>query len=258
MATVLEATGITMQFRGLTAVADYNLCLEKGSIHGLIGTNGAGKTTVFNILTGMQKPTSGRIRFLGRDITGRRPDQITRQGIARTFQNLRLFGGLTVLDNVLIGAQIEKQYGFLAALAGLPSLTRGEERLRERAGRILEALGLKQQATQLAGSLPYGNQRRLEIARALATQPRLLLLDEPAAGMNPKESQELMEMIRRIRAEFDLTILLIEHDMRVVMNLCHNLQVLCYGRTIATGRPEEIQNHPQVIEAYLGRSARHA
>jgi len=258
MAPILEAKGINKNFRGLKAVSNYSLSQEAGSIYGLIGPNGAGKTTVFNILTGTIKPNAGTIRLDGRNITGLRPDLIARLGMARTFQNLRLFNTLTVLENVLIGAQIHKSYGFVAALGSLPPLTGGERILRAQAYELLEMLGLADKARQPAGSLPYGSQRKLEIARALATKPRVLLLDEPAAGMNPRESQELMETIRQIQKQFNLTILLIEHDMNVVMNLCQRLQVLCYGCIIAEGTPAEIKNNPQVIEAYLGRKAGNA
>lgn len=244
-----------MQFRGLAAVDAFSTKLNIGAINGLIGTNGAGKTTVFNMLTGVLKPTAGKILLAGQEITGLRPDKIAALGMTRTFQNLRLFNGLSVLDNVMIGAQLYKEYSFISAIASFPSLGRGERELREWSMQLLSVLGLADHAGQVAGSLPYGSQRRLEIARALATRPRVLLLDEPAAGMNPRESLELMETIRSVRDHYDLSIMLIEHDMNVVMNLCDHLQVLCYGKIIAEGSPEEIRNNQEVVEAYLGRSA---
>lgn len=255
MAPILEVQSISKHFRGLVAVADYSLILERKTIVGLIGPNGAGKTTVFNTITGVYKPTTGKIYLDGADITGLRPDRIAARGMARTFQNLRLFNGLTVLDNVLIGAQMHKQYGMLAAVATLPGFLHGENELRERAMELLDTMGLAGDAHQLAGNLAYGKQRKLEIARALGTKPQVLLLDEPAAGMNPRESRELIDTIREIRDRFDLTILLIEHDMRVVMNVCEHIQVLNYGKVIADGAPEGIRANEQVVEAYLGRSA---
>ena len=255
---ILEAVNLTKKYRGLTAVQSYSLRLKPGIIHGLIGPNGAGKTTVFNMLTSLVKPTEGQVLFLGKDITNSRPDQIAKLGIARTFQNIRLFKGLTVLENVLIAAQAHKTYGFLSALFYLPSFMKGEKEILHKAEELLSTVGLEKMKDHKAGSLSYGNQRKLEIARALALNPKLLLLDEPAAGMNPNESIELMNMIQTIRDTYNLSILLIEHDIPFVMKLCGHIQVLNYGQLIAEGTPEEIRSNPEVIKAYLGRSAEHA
>ncbi|WP_438433059.1 ABC transporter ATP-binding protein [Gorillibacterium sp. sgz500922] len=255
---MLEAANLTKKYKGLTAVDSYSLRVLPGRIHGLIGPNGAGKTTVFNMLTSLVEPTEGRVLFRGEPITGKRPDRIAKLGLARTFQNIRLFKELTVLDNILVAAQIHKQYGFFSAMLGLPSYTREEKALHHNAIRLLEEVGLAGLAHHKARSLSYGNQRKLEIARALALAPKLLLLDEPAAGMNPNESMELMGMIRSIRDRYDLSILVIEHDIPFVMQLCEHIQVLNYGQLIAEGNPEEVRSNPEVIKAYLGRSAEHA
>lgn len=252
---ILSVTGLTKKFKGLVAVNNYHLELYPGEIVGLIGPNGAGKTTVFNLLTGIFPATGGRVLIRGQDITGCGPDRIARLGIARTFQNIRLFGGLTVLQNLLTAVQIHKKYNLGSVIFSLASFSREERELAARAESYLKALDIGHYRDSLAKNLPYGAQRKLEIARALATGPRVLLLDEPAAGMNPQESTELMHTIRRLRDEFKITVVLIEHDMHVVMNLCERLQVLSYGKIIAKGTPDEIRANPTVIDAYLGRSA---
>jgi branched-chain amino acid transport system ATP-binding protein len=249
---LLSLENLTVAFGGLVAVSDFSLQLFSGDLVGLIGPNGAGKTTVFNLITGQYRPTKGRVIFQGKDITGFSPDLVTTVGIARTFQNIRLFGNLTVLENVLVSFHVRLQSSFLAPMFSLPSYWREEKAIRREAYELLEAVGLADVTKEEAQSLPYGEQRRLEIARALATHPSLLLLDEPAAGMNPQETRELMEFIKKMRDDFNLTIFLIEHDMKVVMGICERIAVMDFGMKIAEGTPEEIRNNPRVIEAYLG------
>ncbi|MCL6620562.1 MAG: ABC transporter ATP-binding protein [Syntrophobacterales bacterium] len=253
MAALLEIQDLTHHFGGLCALSGFSLTLAAGELVGLIGPNGAGKTTVFNLITGVYRPTSGSIRFLGEEITAWPSHRITAAGIARTFQNIRLFKEMSALDNVRLGAFARHDYSLLEALGRRGRFRAEERRWREEAWALLQRLHLAHYAHTPARNLPYGEQRRLEIARALISRPRLLLLDEPAAGMNEAETEALMALIREIQAEYHLTILLIEHQMRVVMGLCRRITVLDFGVIIAAGPPEEIRDHPRVLEAYLGR-----
>ena len=250
---ILECIDLGITFGGLKAVDNFNVAIGRTEIAGLIGPNGAGKTTIFNLLTKVYQPTHGTILLDGKDIATMSTAQVNRAGIARTFQNIRLFHNQTVLDNVLIGLHNEMDYGMGSAILRLPGYWRAERIAKERAMEYLSLFHLDQHAMDLAGSLPYGAQRRLEIARALATNPSLLLLDEPAAGMNPSETAELMENIVKIRDTFHIAILLIEHDMSLVMNICEGIAVLNFGRLIAKGNADAIRNDPTVVEAYLGR-----
>lgn len=249
---MLEVNNLSIQFGGLHAVDNFNLNIEKGELYGLIGPNGAGKTTVFNLLTGVYKPTEGIIRLDGTDITGKTTIDINKAGIARTFQNIRLFKDMPVLDNVKVGLHNHHPYSTLTGILRLPKYYKVEKEMNARAMDILKVFDLDKEADYLAGNLPYGKQRKLEIARALATEPKLLLLDEPAAGMNPNETAELMETIRFVRDEFHMTILLIEHDMKLVSGICEELTVLNFGRVLAQGETSKVLNDPAVITAYLG------
>ena len=250
--SLLKINNLYKSFGGLSAVINFNFQMESQELIGLIGPNGAGKTTVFNLITGVYKPDKGQIIFNDRDIAGLTPYNICKQGIARTFQNIRLFKDLSVMDNVKISFHKDISYNFLSTILRLPPFFRGEKDIEEKAIEYLKIFKLDNKRDEIASNLPYGEQRRLEIARALATHPVMLILDEPAAGMNPYETHELMELIKWLRHDFNLSILLIEHDMSLVMGVCEHIYVLDYGQIIAEGIPEEIRNNKKVIEAYLG------
>lgn len=250
---LLEMKDVVKQFGGLTAVSNMSFHVDEGEIYGVIGPNGAGKTTIFNLITGVYQVTEGDVIFNGQSIEGKKPYQIINLGIARTFQNIRLFTGMTVLENILVGVHDRMKSGLLASIIHTASQQKEEKEACEEAMKLLAFVGLDKDADRLATELPYGKQRKLEIARAMATKPKLILLDEPAAGMNDSETAALTELIRNIREKFGITIVLIEHDMQLVMSLCDRVMVVNFGKKLAEGVPDEVQNNPQVIEAYPGR-----
>ena len=249
---MLDVKNLSISFGGLKAVDDFSITIKKGQLYGLIGPNGAGKTTIFNLLTGVYKPDGGRILLDGKDITGHKAIQINQAGIARTFQNIRLFKELSVLDNVKVGLHNHHKYSTLSGILRLPPYYKVEKEMDERAMELLKVFDLDKEFDYKASNLPYGKQRKLEIARALATEPKLLLLDEPAAGMNPNETAELMKTIRFVRDHFDMTVLLIDHDMKLVSGICERLTVLNFGHMLAEGPTSEVLSNPEVIKAYLG------
>ena len=251
-APMLETKNLGISFGGLKAVDELTLTINKGQLYGLIGPNGAGKTTAFNLLTGVYKPTEGNFFLDGEKLTGQSTIEINKKGIARTFQNIRLFKQLSVLDNVKLGLHNDYKYSLADGIFRLPSYFKTEKQMNEKAEELLAVFGLADEKDFISANLPYGKQRKLEIARALATSPKLLLLDEPAAGMNPNETQELMDTIQFVRANFDMTILLIEHDMRLVSGICEELTALNFGTVLAQGKTSDVLNNPQVVKAYLG------